>query len=98
MTFGVGLSLFLLALLCIGLFVGWLDHLDTVRTQENAVQKASSIEYEVKYNAKIKKYYINMVGNNSRSCLLYNNFGRVKYYPSATIATVEMEKLKGNFV
>lgn len=96
MSLGI-VAIFGLFMVTVGIIAAWGDHYDTIRTRELNVYKAKSLSYEVKYNAKIKKYFIYITGDNGRSCELYNRLGAIKYYPSSTIATVEMEKLKGNF-
>lgn len=90
----------LVVVLFIAVFT-YLEMAEKNQTQEKNIKNFSKHEYEVKYNAKNKKFYINISAVNSRGakveCPQYNRFLFIKYFSTATQATVEMEKMKGNF-
>lgn len=59
--------------------------------------RSNDLKSEVKYNPTIKKYYIQLSAPGGWKCCIATRLKRIKYYKDKNVATVEMEKFKGNF-
>lgn len=87
---------FVLVVAAIGLIACWADHMDTLGAQVRNTEKGHNLEYVVQYNIRKKKYYI--VARSSRgSYPMHRAWGPIIYFDTSTRATLEIEKLRGNF-
>lgn len=94
-----GFSIFIGVFFLVIMFCGYCANCQTTSAYERKIQGYKDVQYEVKYNIKNRKFYILMstrIGDSWSD--VHNKHGFVKYYKSASLATVEMEKLKGNFL
>lgn len=73
------------------------EFVEKVNRNEKTVRSGNNLEYKVQYCNRSRKFRIELRSSRGK-CFLTNKLRMVQYFPSAAVATVEMEKMKGNFL